>query len=54
MSNKNESAPPSETTQQETKVENAIHEEAAEAMEKEPKTEIVSLDDLPEEDDTSD
>ncbi len=51
MTNENKSVPPSETTQQETKVEDAIHEQAAEELDKEPETEVVSLDNFLEEND---
>lgn len=46
MNDENQSVPPSETTQQEDKVEDAIHEQAAKEKEKEPKTTIVSIEDF--------
>jgi hypothetical protein len=46
MSNGTESVPPSETTQQEDKVEDAIHEQAAQEQEQEPETVIVSIEDI--------
>ena len=44
MTNGTDSVPPSETTQQEDKVEDAIHEQAA--QEQEPEPIIVSIEDV--------
>ncbi len=46
MTDDTRSVPPSETTQQEDKVEDAIHEQAAEELANEPEVEVVSIEEL--------